>query len=625
REEATMADGQGTRLELESVIGFNGQVPSGLVSHPDCEHLLYPLGCTVVIRSLKGARQSFLHGHTNNVSCLAVSNSGHYVASGQVTYMGFKADVILWNFEKRELHARLTLHKVKVEALAFSPNDLYLASLGGQDDGSVVIWNVTKKEAVCGNAVSLPTAGTTNTVRFTNTSDLSFITAGNDTIRVWQLDIPNRKIRPTDCQTGQLKRIIKCVAVAPDDSFFYCGTTSGDILKVNLKTKLLNSYGPAKNKLTLGVTALSLLKSGELLVGTGDGVVALCKEANFKTMQKVALEGAVTSISLRGQGHQFFAGTAVAQIYQFNLPEFTHEMIATCHSEPVNDVAFPFITSGTSELFATCSSQDIRVWHTQSGKELLRITVPNMTCHSIQFARNGKNIVSGWNDGKIRAFTPESGRLMYIIDNAHGMGVTTVSLTGDCKRIISGGVSGQVRVWELGTQSQRLVEAMKEHKSSISCIRLKHNDKECVSASTDGTCIIWDLERFVRKQIVMANTLFKCACYHPEEFQIITSGTDRKIGFWEVFDGSLIRELEASQSGSINGMDVSPDGEYFVTVKGGDDKLIKVWSYNDGDVTFVGKGHSGNVTRLCVCPNRWHILSVSTDGAILRWRYPHSS
>lgn len=29
--------------------------------------------------------------------------------------------------------------------------------------------------------------------------------------------------------------------------------------------------------------------------------------------------------------------------------------------------------------------------------------------------------------------------------------------------------------------------------------------------------------------MILANTLFQCVCYHPEEFQIVTSGTDRKV------------------------------------------------------------------------------------------------
>lgn len=53
--------------------------------------------------------------------------------------------------------------------------------------------------------------------------------------------------------------------------------------------------------------------------------------------------------------------------------------------------------SGTSELFATCSEEDIRVWHIDKPKELLRITVPNMTCNALDFMSDGHSIISGVN------------------------------------------------------------------------------------------------------------------------------------------------------------------------------------------------------------------------------------
>ena len=58
----------------------------------------------------------------------------------------------------------------------------------------------------------------------------------------------------------------------------------------------------------------------------------------------------------------------------------------------------------------------------------------------------------------------------------------------------------------------------------------------------------------------------------------MTCGTDRKVAYWEAFDGTLIRELEASQSDTINGLDISPDGSFFVI--GGSDKLVKVFNLN---------------------------------------------
>lgn len=242
-----------------------------------------------------------------------------------------------------------------------------------------------------------------------------------------------------------------------------------------------------------------------------------------------------------------------------------------CHNDLITDVMFP---RASSELFATSSHGDIRVWHADSCKELLRISVPNMLCHAVDFLPNGKAILSGWEDGKIRSFYPESGKQMYIIHNAHNKGVTAIAVTADSKQIISGGGEGQVRVWDVSVQSQKMKEAMKEHKGAVTCIKVRKNDRECVSASSDGTCIIWDLVRFVRNQVIFANTLFRAVCYRPDECQLITGGTDRKIGYWETHDGSQIRELDGSKTGSINGMDITPDGIHFIT--GGDDRTVKV-------------------------------------------------
>jgi hypothetical protein len=63
-------------------------------------------------------------------------------------------------------------------------------------------------------------------------------------------------------------------------------------------------------------------------------------------------------------------------------------------------------------------------------------------------------------------------------------------------------------------------------------------------------------------------------CYTPDESQVVTCGSDKKIASWDVFDGTLIRELEGSVVGTISGLDMSSDGRMFAT--GGQDQLIKV-------------------------------------------------
>lgn len=87
--------------------------------------------------------------------------------------------------------------------------------------------------------------------------------------------------------------------------------------------------------------------------------------------------------------------------------------------------------------------------------------------------------------------------------------------------------------------------------------------------------------------MVFANTLFQAVCYGPGECQIISCGTDRKVTYYEILDGTPVRSLEASLSGSINAMDITEDGKIFVT--GGADKLIKVNINNSSNLFFLLK------------------------------------
>lgn len=58
-------------------------------------------------------------------------------------------------------------------------------------------------------------------------------------------------------------------------------------------------------------------------------------------------------------------------------------------------VSLLYSSSQYSDLFATCAKNEIRVWNTDTSKELLRIEVPNMTCNTVAIMRDGRSIVSG--------------------------------------------------------------------------------------------------------------------------------------------------------------------------------------------------------------------------------------
>ena len=149
-------------------------------------------------------------------------------------------------------------------------------------------------------------------------------------------------------------------------------------------------------------------------------------------------------------------------------------------------------------------------------------------------------IVSAWSDGKVRAFGPQTGRLIYVINDAHKLdglkrvsgrhtGVTAICVDNANNRICTGGADGQVRIWATSFTSQQLLASLKEHKGTVNSIAITSSDTECISASDDGSCIVWDLQRYVRRNIIYSQTYFKCVVYLQDESQLLTVGSDRKI------------------------------------------------------------------------------------------------
>lgn len=606
-------------LTLESAIGFNGAVVSGLQVHPNREHLIYPLGATLVIEKIAGKKtQGFLSGHNSAITVVAVSSDGRYIASGATASPNEKAHIIVWDFEKRmEVH-RFSLHNNVVRGLSFSPTGKYLASIGDEADGLLALWNVSTGKPVSSARTANGRSGVASCVAFSKVDDHSIITGGANHMRIWRVQSKTKQLVPSDCVVRGLIRVCTCVSVSEDGSLCYFGTSSGDVVEINIASGGLRTVGPERAKFELGVTSVKSLANGNVLIGAGDGTVALVSPAKWRIIHSAKLQGAVTSISIRGDGHEIYVGTDHSSIFRVGYADFGIQQRFTGHSAPVRDIAFPRLTNA---LFITCASNEIRVWHIPSNKVLLKITVDcGAKCNCIAISPEGNLILSGWSDGSIRAFLPESGKQFFETQCVGGSGITAIAFCSDPTKFVTGDGIGQIQVWRIEYASAVLHTSLKDHRDAITSIHVSDTDEECVSSSEDGSCIIWNLVNECRSQVVTGTTKFRQARYSADEAQVLTVGTDRKAAYWEVYDGSLIREKEVSPKGSLNAVDISANGEEFVV--GGSDKLVQLFSYKSCERIAVGSEHGAAVTRAKICPNRTHIVSVSEDGAILRWKFP---
>lgn len=248
--------------------------------------------------------------------------------------------------------------------------------------------------------------------------------------------------------------------------------TAGDILEIALKCGLFKRSGPAKQQIEGGIAAMALM-GGHLFVGTGDGQLLRLGTDTLAPLGSCQLSGSFTSLVPTPDSSMLWAATSANSLYRIDARTLTPHLKHCGHVGSINQVAFP---EDCSQLVATCSTSDIRVWNAETCRELLRIQLPGVECLCMAFAPDGSSIISGWKDGKIRTFTPETGRLLFCIDQAHKDGVTAIAATKVGKRLASGGVSGQFRVWSVRNSSQELLASRKEHRGKICCLRLRRNN-----------------------------------------------------------------------------------------------------------------------------------------------------
>ena len=171
-----------------------------------------------------------------------------------------------------------------------------------------------------------------------------------------------------------------------------------------------------------------------------DGSLAKVDRKSMQVIEEVNLdntgvravtssEGKIYALSGKGLLHHCVADDPISTTSVF--------MSSSCR--PIGDIIFP---AGFSEVFATRCHDEISIWNVTDQRELLKIqlgcqqnmagvknsqttgvgadpsiSIPLVNC--MDFMPDGKSIVSGWSDGHIRAFLPQSGKLFYLIKDAH--------------------------------------------------------------------------------------------------------------------------------------------------------------------------------------------------------------
>ena len=110
--------------------------------------------------------------------------------------------------------------------------------------------------------------------------------------------------------SGSLRRSFTCMTYSADGQWLYAGTTSGDIVTVNVARRTMQMTHPT---CSAGVGALNLTSLGRLIVGGGSGSLTLFTNGHlWKDITPfTTVPGPITSASHIGDGSGLMWGQAL--------------------------------------------------------------------------------------------------------------------------------------------------------------------------------------------------------------------------------------------------------------------------------------------------------------------------
>ncbi|KAJ3059617.1 protein with putative role during mitosis, partial [Podochytrium sp. JEL0797] len=182
-------------------------------------------------------------------------------------------------------------------------------------------------------------------------------------------------------------------------------------------------------------------------------------------------------------------------------------------------------------------------------------------------------------------------------------------------------VDGTIRITSLSTSTPPLILQSLAHTRSILCLQLIRHATALVSASADGSLILWDLDtQLPTSTIRWAHDapIHDLACFEVDGvWRVVTGGREGVVKVWEVVEDAFFwrREMVGHEK-AINGVAVCPTRGWVASGSG--DASVKVWEWETGVQVRTLVGHLKGVACVDFVGDEF-VVSGSND-AIRVWR-----
>jgi WD40 repeat protein/serine/threonine protein kinase len=341
--------------------------------------------------AISGREIGTLMGHTNAVTCVAVSPDGQRLATANLD-----GTARVWDLSSGRPTRTLKGHNDEVCSVAVTPDGQQVIT--GSIDDTVRVWDITSGRQL--RKFDAPTGGVSS-VAVTPNGQRIVAATFDGTARVW------------DAVSGQKLQEFKDIT----DIWSMALTPDGQRLVTAVWTK----------------AQLWDLASGQKLPTSFKGPTALMKLA-------VAPDGQQLVMGCWNDGTTRLFDITTGQELR-TLPD---------HSGSVSCVA---VTPDSRRVITGSSTGTVTVWDKARGQEVFYLIGHTDMVTSIAVTPDGQRIVTGSFDGTVRLWDTTNGRELLIL-NAKSGPVLSVAVTPDGRQLVVGCADGTAKIWEAATPAQ---------------------------------------------------------------------------------------------------------------------------------------------------------------------------